>query len=238
MFTKKRALTAILITSMVLSACIFSGHPLAGVAIPEPENPDLVYYFIRGARTVLFKRGAKLDQAREDLERVIKQDDLMQYPAAYPFLVECYQQLELSDSSEWIYAQALGRMEQNPLLSDEYRELFKRWQASFPTLPAEFLEADYSVLDATPEPLGGMQRFYSILEYPEMAKNMNRSGITWVFFMIKADGSLAELQLLISSYPDLDEAALTAIKSTQWVPARYQEEPVAYHMIMPVYFRL
>lgn len=162
----------------------------------------------------------------------------MLYPEAYPFLVEVYNQLEISDSSAWIYPAAFAKMDAEPKLSIQYAERFKVWQKAYPDFPPEFLEKDYKLMDSGPEPVGGFQRFYQILEYPEMAQEMNRTGVSWFAIIIEADGTIADVQLLKSSYPDLDEAALKAINGINWVAAKYHDRPVNYQIILPVHFRL
>ncbi len=232
------ATSVLLILSVLLSHCIAPHNPLDGIDIPEPANADEGYYFFRAARVVRFKQKDELSQARMDLERVIKGDQYILYPEAYPFLVEVYNQLEISDSSAWIYPAAFEKMEADPRLSAKHTDRFKTWQKAYPEFPPEFLEKDYKLMDSTPEPVGGFQRFYQILEYPEMAQEMNRTGISWFAIIIEADGTLADVQLLKSSYPDLDEAALKAINGIDWVAAKYHERPVTFQIILPVNFRL
>lgn len=234
---KSRLLT-ISVLSVLLSHCIAPQNPLAGIDIPEPANADEGYYFFRAARVVRFKQTDDLPQAKLDLERVIKGDQHILYPEAYPFLIEVYNQLEISDSSSWIYPEAFAKMEANPKLSTKYADQFKGWQKAYPEFPPEFLEKDYKLMDSGAEPEGGMQRFYQILEYPEMAQEMNRTGVSWFAIIIEADGTLSDVQLLKSSYPDLDEAALEAINKSNWVAAKYHERPVTFQIIMPVHFRL
>ena len=226
------------IFTLLLSHCIAPQNPLAGIDIPEPANADEGYYFFRAARVVRFKQNDELSQARADLERVIAADQRILYPEAYPLLVEVYNQLGLSDSSAWIYPAALAKMEADQKLSEKFSTRFAAWQKVYPEFPAEFQERDYKLLDAGVEPVGGYQYLYQILEYPEMAREMNRTGVSWYSILIEADGTLAEVQLLKSSYPDLDKAALEAIKACDWVAAQYDDRPVTYQIILPIYFRL
>ncbi len=231
-------LMVIIICSALLSHCIAPHNPLEGIDIPEPVNADEGYYFFRAAKVIRFKQKDNLTQARADLERVIHGDQYMLYPEAYPFLIEIYNQLEISDSARWIYPEAFSKMEADPRLSAKYGDRMRSWQKAYPNFPQEFQEKDYKLMDSGPEPVGGFQRFYQILEYPEMAREMNRNGISWFAIVIEADGTLAEVQLLKSSYPDLDEAATKAIHGVDWVAAKYHDRPVNYQIIFPVYFRL
>jgi len=220
-----------------LTACITPQNPLDSISVPEPENPDLAYYFFRGARVVLKNRTDDFPQARQDLEQVIAADRQLLIPEAYPFLTACYQQLGLLDSADWIYETAQQRLEQ-PLIAKLYGDDFKRWQASYPEFPEEFTSREYRLLDKEPEPVGGYQTLYARLEYPEMARNMNRSGMSFLSFVIEADGTLSNLQLLKSSYPDLDEAALAVVQQVAWQPAVYHNRPVSFQLVIPIVFRL
>jgi len=224
--------------SLVLWNCVALRNPLAGIDIPEPQNADPIYYFFRGARVIRFKDKENLEQARKDFERVIQADQNIQYPEAYPFLVECYQQLGMGDSASWIYPKAMQRFEGSEKLSSKLSDRFESWQAVYPAFPQEFQDKDYKLLDSPPEPVGGFQALYQNLEYPEMARSMNRSGASYFSIMIEANGSLSDVQLLLSSYPDLDEAALTAIHKTKWMPAKYDDRPVPFQLVYPIMFRL
>jgi len=234
----KTQLVLIFVLSLFLTNCIAPQNPLAGIDIPEPENADEGYYFFRGTKVILYKQKDELEQARADLERVIKADKYMLYPEAYPYLVEVYNRLEMGDSSAWIYPSALEKMEAEPKLAEKYSERFETWKSDYPEWPAEFKDPEYKLLDSGVEPVGGYQHLYRILEYPEMAKEMNRTGISWFSVIVEADGSLSDVQLLKSSYPDLDEAALKAINDCNWVPAKYHERPVTFQIILPIHFRL
>lgn len=224
--------------SILLSHCIAPQNPLAGIDIPEPENADAGYYFFRAARVIRYKQKDKLVQARNDLERVIKADQRILYPEAYPFLLEVYNQLEISDSSTWIYPEAFAKIEADQRLSAKYSQRFAEWQKVYPEYPAEFQDSEYKLLDSGVEPVGGYKRLYQILEYPEMAQEMKRTGVSWFSVIVEADGTLRDVQLLKSSYPDLDEAALTAINASTWVAAKYDGRPVNFQIILPIHFRL
>ncbi len=231
-------LIVVFVMGILLSHCIAPQNPLAGIDIPVPENADDGYYFFRAARVIRYKQADKLVQARNDLERVIKTDLQILYPEAYPFLIEVYNQLEISDSSSWIYPEAMARIEADQKLSAKYVDRFTEWQKVYPEYPAEFQNKEYKLLDSGVEPVGGYKQLYQILEYPEMAREMNRTGVSWFSLIVEADGTLRDVQLLKSSYPDLDEAALEAINASTWVAAKYDDRPVNFQIILPIHFRL
>ncbi len=233
----RNQLIATFIFSILLSHCIAPQNPLEGIDIPEPADADETYYFFRGAGVIRFKQKDELTQARNDFERVIKSDHHIMYPEAYPFLVEVYNQLGISDSADWIYPEAISKIEADQKLMDKFSERFHNWQKSYPDFPPEFLEPDYELLDSGVEPVGGYQYLYQILAYPEMAREMNRTGVSWFSIIVEADGTLADVQLLKSSYPDLDEAALKAIHECRWIAAKYDDRPITFQVILPVHFR-
>lgn len=227
-----------IIITFLISSCAAPQVPWAGVEIYEPENYDEAYYFFRSARVIKFKESDYLDQARLDLERIVKANQTILFPEAYPLLVEAYNQLGLVDSSGWIYPHAFAKLEADPKLATKYLQRFESWQAAYPSYPTEFQSADYKLLESSAEPVGGYQHIYRILEYPEMAREMNRTGVSWYAILIEADGTVSNVQLLKSSYPDLDEAALKAINECDWVAAKYDGRPVTFQVIYPIYFRL
>lgn len=86
------------------------------------------------------------------------------------------------------------------------------------------------------QPTGG----YQILpRYPESARRQGIQGTTELKIHILADGSVAGAVVARSAgHPDLDEAALDAVKNWRFEPARRGQEPVAVWALIPVRFRL
>lgn len=228
----------IAILAILLTACIAPRSPLEGIDIPDPEKEHLFHPFIKGVGVVKWKQMTKMSEARVQLEEVIEKDVEIKYPEAYPYLVECYRLLEIPDSAKWVYETALQRLEAMPAAPDTLVENLNTWASFFPELPDSFKEPGFMVMDSPAEPMGGMMSIYQRLEYPEMAKSMNRSGTTYLSLVIEANGSVTGLQVIKSSYPDLDEAALEVVRKTSWVPAKYNGYPVPFQLILPIKFRL
>lgn len=228
--------TAILV--ILLVACVAPRSPLEGIDIPDPENEHLFHPFIKGVGVVKWKQTEKLGEARLQLEEVIQKDTEIKYPEAYPYLVECYRLLEIPDSAKWVYETALQRLEAMPAPADTLVENMNTWAGFFPELPDSFKEPGFMVMDSPVEPMGGMMSLYRRLEYPEMAKSMNRTGTTYLSLVVEANGSVTGLQVIKSSYPDLDEEALKVVRNSTWVPAKYNGYPVPYQLILPIKFRL
>jgi TonB family protein len=233
-------LTLTILSSLIilcLAACAGMMDPLKDVDIPEPENADSFYYFSRAARAVLHQQADKLEQAKTDLETLIQNDQTLKYPEIYPLLLGCYQQLGLGDSTEWIYAKVESQLEANPKLADTLVTEIKGWIAEYPEFPAAFKERDFRILTSPPEPINGYRALYQKLEYPEMAKAMNRTGTTYLAFTIQANAALTDVHVLVSSYPDLDEEAKNVLERVTWKPAIYRGQPVPFQMIFPITFQ-
>ncbi len=234
----KKTLLGLLTLLVLIMGCVAPRNPLEGVVIPEPTNPDPFFFFIRGIKATYYRQSDQYAQGKEDLEFVIKNDPGMLYPEAYPFLVECYRLQELGDSTDWIYAEAQRKLDGDPLLATAWADTFKLWQSSYPEMHEIFKAKTWKLLDQNVEPVGGYKYLYQVLEYPEMARDMNRSGVSYFSFMVGVNGSISEFNLLKSSYPDLDEAAEIAINKVTWKPANYRGRILPYQMILPVHFRL
>lgn len=70
-----------------------------------------------------------------------------------------------------------------------------------------------------PHTLGG--------NYPPMARRMGEQGIVTVKFTVTVDGTVADLTVIKSSgFADLDDAALTAVKTWRYKPATKDGTPV------------
>lgn len=77
-------------------------------------------------------------------------------------------------------------------------------------------------------------RIHSVKEYPESARSRHIQGRVKVKFVLLADGSLKEIQVLKSSrHKNLDEAAVTAVKKAAPFP-----RPPASLFKTPVTFQI
>lgn len=75
--------------------------------------------------------------------------------------------------------------------------------------------------------------------YPLAARRRGDQGTVLVRVVVTADGLAASVGLDKSSgHPSLDEAALTAVKSWRFVPARQGGQPIESPYVVPVVFRL
>ncbi|MDE6521330.1 MAG: M56 family metallopeptidase [Muribaculaceae bacterium] len=109
----------------------------------------------------------------------------------------------------------------------------------------EVKEEEKSLLDPeiAAEFPGGIEKLMTYLShnirYPFSAFSDNRTGKTLVGFVIQSDGSISDVKILESSWPDLDEEAMRVVKAMpKWTPAMTDGKPVASQFSLPINFRL
>lgn len=62
--------------------------------------------------------------------------------------------------------------------------------------------------------------------YPSDALSAGLSGVVWLEAVVETDGSVGEVRVKEPLYPSLDEAAVAALKSWRFQPARRDGKPV------------
>ena len=99
----------------------------------------------------------------------------------------------------------------------------------------EFIE-----YDEPPKPIGGFAVIQRKLHYPELARKEGIEGKVVVATKIGVDGDVVEakIQESLGENNGCDEAAIKAIKSVKWTPAKKKEQPVAVWVAIPVAFKL
>ncbi len=75
-------------------------------------------------------------------------------------------------------------------------------------------------------------------EYPESAKAAGLQGNVVLKILIGADGKVQEVEVLKSASPELDEAAINAVKQFVFTPAEKNGKPVRVWFAVPFTFRL
>jgi protein TonB len=75
--------------------------------------------------------------------------------------------------------------------------------------------------------------------YPEAARRSGEQGMVTLRVRVAVDGSASRVRVEKSSgSPDLDAAALEAVKAWRFTPARRGADPVESWMLVPIVFRL
>lgn len=96
----------------------------------------------------------------------------------------------------------------------------------------------YSVVEVQPELVGGLSGLQERLAYPEAARTDGSEGIVVVEFVVAGDGSVTDAAVLRSPDSRLAEAALEAVRASEFTPGRVGGEPVPVRFALPVTFRL
>lgn len=104
-----------------------------------------------------------------------------------------------------------------------------------------------STTTAMPEKLaqypGGEPAMYKYLaqniKYPESAMKAGHQGRSVVQFIVQADGSLSNFEIVRSTYPELDGEAIRVIATMpKWIPAQLDGKAVSSTYTLPVTFKI
>ena len=100
------------------------------------------------------------------------------------------------------------------------------------------------VVEVQPEFPGGMKEMMkyiqSNLKYPEAAKAAGAEGKAFVQFVVKADGSISDVQIMRSTGNEsLDAEALRVVKAMpKWRPAMNKGKAVNVKFVLPIVYKL
>jgi protein TonB len=104
------------------------------------------------------------------------------------------------------------------------------------TPPLKFSE----IMPKFPGEDGAFNQFlYENLKYPEVCINLRIEGTVLVEFVVEKDGSLTQIKVKNSVYPDLDEEAIRVLKiSPKWIPGENLGKKVRVSYTLPIKFHL
>lgn len=88
------------------------------------------------------------------------------------------------------------------------------------------------------EPAFEYQHLLSKLQYPETARRMGLEGYVGVKVLVGADGSVLQAQIQDSENTVFNNAALEAVRRTQFSAAKQSGQSVACWILIPINFRL
>ncbi|MEE4311189.1 MAG: energy transducer TonB [candidate division KSB1 bacterium] len=93
--------------------------------------------------------------------------------------------------------------------------------------------------DDPPQPIGGFAAIQRNLKYPEIARKAGVEGRVMVHVQIDESGKVVNTRILQSlGNNGCDEAAVAAIKSVKWKPAKQRDRAVKVWVAIPVVFKL
>ena len=110
---------------------------------------------------------------------------------------------------------------------------------NFPTLKAP--EKPFDFVETMPEFPGGMQAMYNYitnnLQYPKLAKESNRNGRVVLSFVVNADGSISDINIMESiGFGCDDEAKRVISEMPNWKPGIQNGTQVSVRLILPINF--
>ncbi len=93
--------------------------------------------------------------------------------------------------------------------------------------------------DEPPAPIGGFAAIQRNLEYPEIARKAGIEGTVIVYAQIDKTGKVIRTKVVKPlGNSGCNEAAVKAIKSVKWKPAKQRDKPVTVWVSVPVKFKL
>ena len=98
-------------------------------------------------------------------------------------------------------------------------------------------------VEQMPEYPGGSEELMKFLssniKYPTMAQEQNIQGMVTLRFVVGADGSVSNVQVIRSLDPSCDKEAVRVVKMMQkWIPGRQNGSAVSVYFTLPVRFKL
>lgn len=96
----------------------------------------------------------------------------------------------------------------------------------------------FEVVEQMPELIGGIQGLQARIQYPEMARRAGIEGRVFVQFVVDEQGRPSNITVVRGIGGGCDEAAVAAVRASQFTPGRQRGRPVKVRMSLPVTFRL
>jgi len=93
--------------------------------------------------------------------------------------------------------------------------------------------------EVAPAPIGGWKAFSDKLDYPNRAQWKDMQGVVLLYAKINRRGYVTSVRIKKRTIPTLDDAAIKAVKSTRWTPAKDKSgAPITVWINIPIIFRL
>jgi TonB family protein len=107
--------------------------------------------------------------------------------------------------------------------------------------PAIKLDEDsiyFSDVEIMPEPIGGMEKIYKKLVYPQEAKEKKIEGIVRILALIEKDGEVSSAKVVDGIGYGCDENARLSVYYTRFKPGLQKGKRMKVQMVIPIEFKL
>ncbi len=103
--------------------------------------------------------------------------------------------------------------------------------------PEEEIEI-FVVVEQMPQIIGGNQKVYEYLAYPEIARQAGIEGMVVVQIVVDPEGIPRDPVTARSAGDVLDEAAVQAVMKLRFIPGRQRGKAVSVRLAIPIRFRI
>jgi periplasmic protein TonB len=96
----------------------------------------------------------------------------------------------------------------------------------------------FVAVEEMPEPIGGIAAIQQLITYPEIAKRAGVEGKVYVLAFVDETGRVTGAKIIKGIGAGCDEAALDAVRQTQFKPGKQRGTPVKVQVSIPIVFKL
>ena len=89
-----------------------------------------------------------------------------------------------------------------------------------------------------PAPVGGLPAIYKKITYPKMAQQAGVEGKVYLIAFINKNGSVDDVKVIKNLGAGCDEAAIKAVKASEFTPGMSEGNPVNVKLSLQIQFKL
>lgn len=89
-----------------------------------------------------------------------------------------------------------------------------------------------------PRPIGGIPSISEHVTYPDLALDLGIEGNVILRFRVDKNGAVSNIQIIQSGGYLLDQAAMAAVSSTDWIPAYHNQQAYSVLFQLPFTFSI
>ncbi|MCP5061544.1 MAG: energy transducer TonB [Ignavibacteriae bacterium] len=89
-----------------------------------------------------------------------------------------------------------------------------------------------------PAPVGGLPAIYKKITYPKMAQQAGVEGKVYLIAFVNKNGSVDDVKVIKKLGAGCDEAAIKAVKATEFTPGASEGNPVNVKLSLQIQFKL